>query len=87
MDLSGACVEDFEGKINKSKLKLVLTNGKIQGYDWVFINIVINSLSNCCRDEGFHSITLFFAVLVLLGRRGAVLVTLMEQDALHSSSL
>lgn len=36
MDLPGACVEDFEGKINKSKLKLVLTNGKIQGYDWVF---------------------------------------------------
>uniref|UniRef100_W5UEA2 Histone lysine demethylase PHF8 n=1 Tax=Ictalurus punctatus TaxID=7998 RepID=W5UEA2_ICTPU len=31
MDLPGACVEDFEGKINKSKLKLVLTNGKIQG--------------------------------------------------------
>lgn len=25
-------LEEFEGKINKSKLRLVLTNGKIQGY-------------------------------------------------------
>lgn len=24
-------LEEFEGKLNKSKLKLVLTNGKIQG--------------------------------------------------------
>lgn len=25
-------LEEFDGKLNKSKLKLVLTNGKIQGY-------------------------------------------------------
>ncbi|KAK1801890.1 hypothetical protein P4O66_022524 [Electrophorus voltai] len=31
MDPSGACLDDFEGKMNKSKLKLVLTNGKLQG--------------------------------------------------------
>lgn len=37
MELSGACEEEFEGKINKSKLKLVLTNGKIQGYECAMI--------------------------------------------------
>lgn len=37
MDLPGACLADFDGKIKKSKLKLVLTNGKIQGYDCVFV--------------------------------------------------
>ncbi|XP_076874672.1 histone lysine demethylase PHF8 isoform X2 [Brachyhypopomus gauderio] len=31
MEPSGACLDDFEGKMNKSKLKLVLTNGKLQG--------------------------------------------------------
>lgn len=31
MDMPGSCVQDFERKIKKSKLKLVLTNGKIQG--------------------------------------------------------
>lgn len=41
MDLPAACVEDFEGKINKSKLKLVLTNGKIQGYDWALSTTVL----------------------------------------------
>ncbi|XP_030625272.1 histone lysine demethylase PHF8 [Chanos chanos] len=31
LELPTACLDDFEGKLNKSKLKLVLTNGKIQG--------------------------------------------------------
>ncbi|XP_051961871.1 histone lysine demethylase PHF8 [Xyrauchen texanus] len=31
LELSDDCLDDFEEKINKSKLKLVLTNGKIQG--------------------------------------------------------
>lgn len=78
MDLPGACVEDFEGKINKSKLKLVLTNGKIQGYD-------STSQQQYYIPFVFCSINLSFAVL--LGRRGADLVTLMEQDALLNSSL
>lgn len=84
MDLPAACVEDFEGKINKSKLKLVLTNGKIQGYAWAFSNRCIITLLHFNSDRVFYSIILSFAVL--LGRKGAVLVTLMEQDALLSSS-
>lgn len=31
LELPDDCLDDFEEKINKSKLKLVLTNGKIQG--------------------------------------------------------
>uniref|UniRef100_A0A8C2CQD5 PHD finger protein 8 n=1 Tax=Cyprinus carpio TaxID=7962 RepID=A0A8C2CQD5_CYPCA len=31
LELPNDCLDDFEEKINKSKLKLVLTNGKIQG--------------------------------------------------------
>ncbi|KAG5282168.1 hypothetical protein AALO_G00052960 [Alosa alosa] len=29
LELPSACLDDFEGKLNKSKLKLVLTNGKL----------------------------------------------------------
>ncbi|KAL2104074.1 hypothetical protein ACEWY4_000942 [Coilia grayii] len=31
LEMPSGCLDDFEGKLNKSKLKLVLTNGKIQG--------------------------------------------------------
>lgn len=82
MDLPGACVEDFERKINKSKLKLVLTNGKIRGYDWAGINSCIVSSLYCDSKE---FITLAFAII--LGRKGVDLVTLMEQDALLSFNL
>lgn len=58
MDLPGGCVEEFEGKINKSKLKLVLTNGKIQGYGSVFINIGILSPLQCYSIVFFYFITL-----------------------------
>lgn len=30
-------LDELGGKLNKSKLKLVLTNGKIQGYVWFFV--------------------------------------------------
>lgn len=81
VDLPGACVEEFEGKINKSKLKLVLTNGKIQGYDLDFF-------TTFCIDIAMEfSILYLKKCFVLLGRRGGALAALMEQDVPLSSSL